>query len=143
MPRDVNSGIVWDFIRLDDKLSPTNFMERLSLYSALVVHPLWNILYWFTWLFLPSVFTYFGGSYEMDSFKFIFILLNAGHVVHSAITKWMDVLQHYNLGTTLLGWRLRTLRIPKIHIRSNDIRHQHFKYAAAMTLSTSPLQTYS
>jgi hypothetical protein len=130
------ADLVWEYIRLDNKLAPANFIERLSLYSALVVHPLWNILYWFTWLFFPGIFVYLGGSYEIDSVKFMFILLNAGHVVYSAFTKWSEVLQHYNLGTTLLGWRLRTLRIPKIHIRSNDVRHQYFKYAAAITLQS-------
>jgi hypothetical protein len=74
-----------------------------------------------------------GGSYDTDLLRSAMTLANTAHVAYSSVMKWGDVLRHYNLGTTILGWRLQTLRVPKIHVRSRDPRHQYFKYLAAAT----------
>jgi len=129
------SKIIWDYIELDNKLSPSNFLERVSLYSTLFVQPVWNILYWITWLLVPSLFEYLGGNYNADIFRTAMTILNTVHVAYSSTLKWGDVLRHYNLGTVILGWRLRTLKIPKIHVKSSDPRHQYFKYAAAESMT--------
>jgi hypothetical protein len=126
------SKIIWEYIDLDNKLSPSNFLERVSLYSSLFIQPVWNILYWITWLLVPWAFEYLGGSYEMDIFRMAMTIANTLHTGYTSFTKWKDCIHHYNLGTTMLGWRLQTLRVPKIHIRSRDPRHQFFKYAVAM-----------
>jgi hypothetical protein len=129
----MSSKVIWDYINLDNKLSPSNVLERVSLYSTLFVQPIWNILYWITWLLVPWLFEYMGGSYDTDLLRSAMTLANTAHVAYSSVMKWGDVLRHYNLGTTILGWRLQTLRVPKIHVRSRDPRHQYFKYLAAAT----------
>ena len=135
------SKIIWEYIDLDNKLSPSNFLERVSLYSSLFIQPIWNFLYWVTWLLVPWAFEYHGGSYDIDIFRLALTLINTLHTGYTSFTKWRDCLRHYNLGTTLLGWRLQTLRVPKIHIHSKDVRHQFFKYAAAIELQRQ--KTYS
>ena len=137
----MDAKIIWEFIELDNKLSPSNFLERVSLYSSLYIQPIWSMLYWITWLLVPSLFEYLGGSYDMDVLRMGMMIANTLSTAYSSYTRWSEWVQHYTLGTTLLGWRLQTLRVPKIHIRSRDPRHQFFKYAAAMTQLQSPPKT--
>jgi hypothetical protein len=129
------SDTIWDYIALDTKLYPTNFFGRVSLYSTLFIQPIWNILYWITWLLVPSLFQYLGGNYDADIFRTAMTILNTVHVAYSSISKWSDVVRHYNLGTVIYGMKLRTLKMPKIQIRSADPRHQYFKY---LTVSEPP-----
>ena len=127
----MTSSAIWEYIELDNKLSPSNIFERVSLYSTLFIQPVWNILYWITWLLVPSLFQYLGGSYDADIFRSAMAILNTVHVAYSSFCKWGDVLRHYTLGTLILGWKLRTLNVPKIRIQSSDPRHQYFKYFIA------------
>lgn len=143
------SNLIWEYIRLDNTLSPSNFLERVSLYSSLYVQPVWSVLYWISWLLVPSLFVYLGGSYgEQDMIKTAMTIANTLHVGYSAFHRWKDMLRHYELGTTIMGWKLQTLRSPKIRIQSADPRHQFFAHLAALpgALPTAlpPLpQTYS
>ena len=57
-------------------------------------------------------------------------------VLVGAIQRWSEVIEHYNLGTTILVWKILThaYGVPLLDIRSSDPGHQYFKYAAGASL---------
>ena len=67
---------------------------------------------------------------------FLYSRLVTLQVLVAAIQRWSEVVEHYNLGTTILVWKILThaFGVPLLDIQSGDPGHQYFKYAAGASL---------
>uniref|UniRef100_A0A6C0HKH5 Uncharacterized protein n=1 Tax=viral metagenome TaxID=1070528 RepID=A0A6C0HKH5_9ZZZZ len=84
---------------------------------------------------VPDVYTYFGGSYDISVFSFVLYIVNTLNVIVASVRRWFEVIEHYNLGTTIMGWRIVTNALgTEYAIRSRDPRHRLFRYAAGASL---------
>lgn len=130
------ADIVWKYISLDKKVNPTPFIDYMTLYSNLFVQPIGHVLFWGCYFFFPVLFVYFGGTLEMTTFSILLYIVSSLQVLWNAFSCWSDVVDHYNLGTTLYTWKILAhgLGLPLIKINSADRNHQYFKYAAAISL---------
>jgi hypothetical protein len=108
-----NHGKVVDrYIEIEKKT--TSVMDRLGWILRLIVQPIYQII---------SILLYGSGTFK---------LLSLGQTMYSCITGWIEMIEFYNLGTTLMVWKILThgLRVPLISVRSSDERHLLYKYAA-------------
>lgn len=130
------ADIVWKYISLDKKVNPAPFIDYMTLYSNLFVQPIGHVLFWGCYFFFPVLFVYFGGTLEMTTFSILLYIVSSLQVLWNAFSCWSDVVDHYNLGTTLYTWKILAhgLGLPLIKINSADRNHQYFKYAAAISL---------
>jgi hypothetical protein len=130
------ADVVWKYISLDKKVNPAPFIDYMTLYSNLFVQPIGHVLFWGCYFFFPVLFVYFGGTLEMTTFSILLYIVSSLQVLWNAFSCWSDVVDHYNLGTTLYTWKILThgLGLPLIKINSADRNHQYFKYAAAISL---------
>ena len=130
------ADIVWKYISLDKKVNPAPFIDYMTLYSNLFVQPIGHVLFWGCYFFFPVLFVYFGGTLEMTTFSILLYIVSSLQVLWNAFSCWSDVVDHYNLGTTLYTWKILAhgLGLPLIKINSADKNHQYFKYAAAISL---------
>lgn len=131
-----HGSVVWKFIDLDNKVQPKNLLEHAGFQAALWFQPVLHFLFWITWLLLPDVYAYFGGSYDISTFSFILYIVNTLNVIVGSVRRWFEVVEHYNLGTTIMGWRIVTNATMRTDyaIRSRDPRHRLFRYAAGARL---------
>lgn len=136
-----HGSVVWKYIDLDNRVQPKNILEYAGFHAALWVQPFLHFLFWITWLLVPHWYIYFGGSYEISTFSFVLYIVNTLNVIVSSIRRWFEVVEHYNLGTTIMGWRIVTNTIgTEYAIRSRDPRHRLFRYAAGARLLTQNLR---
>ena len=134
-----HGSVVWKFIDLDNKVQPKNLLEHAGFHAALWFQPLLHFLFWITWLLLPDVYAYFGGSYDISTFSFVLYIVNTLNVIVASVRRWCEVVEHYNLGTTIMGWRIvANATGTEYAIRSRDPRHRLFRYAAGARLLTYP-----
>ena len=130
-----HGSVVWKYLDLDNRVQPKNLLEHAGLHAALWVQPLLHFLFWITWLLVPHVYIYFGGSYDISTFSFVLYIVNTLNVIISSVRRWFEVVEHYNLGTTIMGWRIVTNAMgTEYAIRSRDPRHRLFRYAAGARL---------
>lgn len=127
--------VIMKYLDLDNKVQPKGFIEFMGFHSALWVQPLLHFLFWITWMLVPHWYVYFGGSYDISIFSFILYILNTFNVIVQSVRRGFEVVEHYNLGTTIMGWRIVTNALgTEYTIRSNDPRHRLFRYAAGARL---------
>jgi hypothetical protein len=124
--------IVWKYIELDKKIQPDGFLDRVSFYSTLVVQPAGHVLFWVCFLFFPTLYTYFGGDVNQPWYTMLFYIVSSLQVFYGSIVSWSEVVEHYNLGTTLMVWKILShgLGLPLLEINSKNRNHQLFRYAA-------------
>ena len=105
-------------------------------YATILIQPIGHVLFWVCYLGFPSLYTYFGGTHDMSFTTLAWYIASSLQVLVAAIQRWSEVVEHYNLGTTILVWKILThaFGVPLIDIRSGDTGHQYFKYAAGASL---------
>lgn len=130
------ADVVWKYIALDKKVNPPQFLEYLGVYANLLIQPVGHVLFWGCYFFFPAMFVYLGGTLETTTFSIMMYVISSLNVLWNAFKSWSDVVDHYNLGTTLFTWKILAhgMRLPLITIKSADPNHQYFKYAAAISL---------
>ena len=130
-----HGSVVWKYIDLDNRVQPKNIVEQLGLHASLWLQPILHFFFWFTWLLVPSWYIYFGGTYDISLFSLVMYVVNTLNVIVSSVRRWFEVMEHYNLGTTIMGWRIVTNAMGTNYaIRSKDPRHRLFRYAAGARL---------
>lgn len=131
-----HGSVVWKYLELEKKLWSSNFLEYAMTYSTILIQPIYQVFFWVCFLGFPSLYTYFGGKVDLSFTNVAWYLASTIHVFISAIFRWSEVIEHYNLGTTILVWKILThgLAVPLIEINSKDPNHQYFKYAAGALL---------
>lgn len=131
-----HADIVWEYIALDKRVNPIQFMDHVSQYANLFVQPIGHVLFWGCYFFFPALFLSLGGTLETTWFSILLYVVSSLQVLWNAFTSWSDIVEHYNLGTTLYIWKILThgLGLPLIKINSADPNHQYFKYAAAISM---------
>ena len=136
-----HGSVVWKYIDLDNRVQPKHILEHAGLHASLWLQPLFHFLFWITWLMVPSVYVYFGGTYDISLFSLVLYVVNTLNVIVSAVRRWFEVVEHYNLGTTIMGWRIVTNAMGTDYaIRSRDPRHRLFRYAAGARLLAENLR---
>lgn len=131
--------VVQRYIELSKKIESHNFLDRLSLLSSLIVQPVGHLVFWVTFLFFPAIHVYFGGDLNSSMFRKIFYIISTLQVLWACYCSWNEVIEHQNLSTTLMIWKLLTIRlgVPMITIKSKDKNHQLYTWSAgAHFLST-------
>lgn len=126
------SDIVWRYIELQDKLESPSFLNRLGVYSNLLFQPIWNVIFWACYL---AGLEWVG---EISNMKLVLYLVTTLQVIWTSIKSWCDVLEYYNLGTTILVWKILCKDFHYV-IRSKDPRHQLFRYAAGAFIMSERL----
>ena len=130
-----HGNVVWKYIALDNRVQPKGLIEFLGFHAALWVQPLLHIFFWITWMLVPHWYVYFGGSYDISTFSVILYIFNTLNVIVQSVRRGFEVVEHYNLGTTIMGWRIVTNALgTEYAIRSGDPRHRLFRYAAGARL---------
>ena len=136
-----HGSVVWKYIDLDNRVQPKNILENGSLHASLWIQPLLHFLFWITWLLVPSVYIYFGGTYDVSLFSLVLYVVNTVNVIVSSVRRWFEVIEYYNLGTMIMGWRIVTNAMgTEYAIRSKDPRHRLFRYAAGARLLAENLR---
>lgn len=124
--------LVWRYVELNKKYDSPNFLDRLSTVSNLIVQPIGHVIFWTLFFGFPSLYTYFGGELNPSLFQFVFYIISSLQVFWTCLSEWTEVLEYHQLITTLMIWKLLTLRlrVPTITVHSTDKNHQLFKWAA-------------
>jgi hypothetical protein len=104
--------VVWRYLELEKKT--TSVIDKVGLVLRLIVQPIYQII---------STLFYGSGTFK---------LVSLFQTLYSCITGWIEMIEFYNLGTTLMVWKILThgLRVPLISVQSADQKHMLFKYAA-------------
>ena len=131
-----HGSVVWKYLQLEKTLWSPNFLEYAMTYATILIQPIGHVLFWVCYLGFPTLYTYFGGTHDMSFTTLAWYIASSIQVLVSAIQRWSEVVEHYNLGTTILVWKILThaYGIPLLDIRSRDPGHQYFKYAAGASL---------
>lgn len=124
--------VIWRYCELNKKYNSPNFLDRLSVISNLFVQPIGHLIFWITFIGFPNVYTYFGGELNLSWFKLFFYVFSSIQIIWSCVTGWADVIEYCQLSTTIMIWKLLTLRlrVPTITVKSTDANHQLFKWSA-------------
>lgn len=131
-----HGSVVWKYLELEKTLWSPNFLEYAMTYATILIQPIGHVLFWVCYLGFPTLYTYFGGIHDMTFTTLAWYIASSIQVLVSAIQRWSEVVEHYNLGTTILVWKILThaYGIPLLDIRSRNSGHQYFKYAAGASL---------
>lgn len=127
--------VIWKYIDLDNRVQPKGVLDFIGFHASLWIQPLLHFLFWITWMLVPHWYIYFGGSYDISTFSIILYIVNTLNVLVQSVRRGFDIVEHYNLGTTIMGWRIVTNAMgTEYNIRSQDPRHRLFRYAAGARL---------
>jgi len=131
-----HGSVVWKYLELEKTLWSSNFLEYAMTYATILIQPVGHVLFWVCYLGFPTLYTYFGGTHDMSFTTLAWYIASSLQVLVSAIQRWSEVVEHYNLGTTILVWKILThaYGVPLLDIQSSDLGHQYFKYAAGASL---------
>jgi hypothetical protein len=131
-----HGSVIWKYLALEKTLWPPNFIDYAMTYATILIQPIGHVLFWVCYLGFPTLYTYFGGTHDMSFTTLAWYIVSSIQVLVGAIQRWSEVVEHYNLGTTILVWKILThaFGVPLLDIRSKDLGHQYFKYAAGASL---------
>lgn len=133
MTEHYNHGsVIWKYSELKKKYDSPHFLDRLGVISNLIVQPIGHIIFWVTFLGFPSIYAYFGGELGLSWFKLLLYIVSSLQVLWSCYEGWNETVEYHQLSTTIMIWKLLTLRlrVPTITIHSTNNEHQLFKWSA-------------
>jgi hypothetical protein len=127
-----HGSVVWRYSELNKKYNSPHFLDRLTAISTLIVQPIGHIFFWITFFGFPSIYVYFGGELHPPWYRILLYIVSSLQIIWSCYGAWIEVIEYHQLSTTLMIWKLLTLRlrVPTITIHSKDTEHQLFKWSA-------------
>jgi hypothetical protein len=137
MTEHENHGkVVWRHHELHKKYACGNLLQKIQLVVQLILQPLGHLLFWIVFIGFPNVYTYFGGTLHVQMSTLLMYVVSSLQVAWGCFTGWKEVAEYQQLSTTLMIWKLLTLRlqVPTITIHSSETQHQNFKWSAGASL---------